>query len=366
MFESLHIEGFRTFADYWIRGLTQVNLLVGGNNAGKTSVLEAGEILAIGGAPWVLLRSPTRRGDGFLPTPEARTVRESLSIAHLFHGHDLRPGAFFRIEGHSPERRSFVHCELILADVDTGGSDAGQLTLLDNLDPDLSHDAPLALTIEGHETDRTRTLPLGSGGRLRIPLVSGPQNENEPTVNFVGTAEPEYRLGALWDQILLTPNEEYVVDALRIIEPNIDRVASLSRPSTRGAPSGIVLRLRNSHERIPIGSMGDGLKRLLALTVNLVNSAGGYLFVDEIDTGLHYSVLAPMWRLLIETARRLNVQVFASSHSLDCIQALAHTFEQDRSIAESISVHRVHGTKAATRYSADEIAVAVRQEMEIR
>ncbi len=59
-----------------------------------------------------------------------------------------------------------------------------------------------------------------------------------------------------------------------------------------------------------------------------VTSAGGCLFVDEIDTGLHYSVMAKMWHLLIETARRLDVQVFASTHSLDCLQALARVCQE--------------------------------------
>jgi AAA15 family ATPase/GTPase len=113
--------------------------------------------------------------------------------------------------------------------------------------------------------------------------------------------------------------------------------------------------------------MGDGLKRLLVLSVNLVTSAGGCLFVDEIDTGLHYSVIAKMWQLLIETARRLDVQVFASTHSLDCLQALARVCEEKPDLAGEVAVHRIQKDKEnATRYAAGELALAVHHEMEIR
>ena len=51
-------------------------------------------------------------------------------------------------------------------------------------------------------------------------------------------------------------------------------------------------------DRIPIGSMGDGIWRLLGLALALALTEGGILLVDEIDTGLHYSVMENMWKLV--------------------------------------------------------------------
>jgi hypothetical protein len=230
---------------------------------------------------------------------------------------------------------------------------------------------PLAIAISGDQTNAKRVLGLVEGRGLSIPLasrlVAGDEGE-EPPFNFVGTVDPEYRLGPLWDRIVLTPNEENVTEALQIIEPSIERVASLSQGGAGPvSPVPIVIRLRGSEARVPIGSMGDGLKRLLVLSVNLVTSAGGCLFVDEIDTGLHYSVMAKMWQLLIETARRLDVQVFASTHSLDCLLALARVCEGKPDLAGEVAVHRIQrGQETSTCYTAAELAVAVRHEMEIR
>jgi hypothetical protein len=257
-------------------------------------------------------------------------------------------------------------CASTAASADPGGAAGLQQEI-----PFAVSEPALAIAISGDQMAKTRHLGLTVDGRLPISLASrrpnGEEGGDSPSVNFIGTTDPEYRLASLWDQILLTPNEEKVIESLRIIEPSVERIASLSRPSGRGTPSPIVLRLRGSDTRVPIGSMGDGIKRLLVLSVNLVTSAGGCLLIDEIDTGLHYSVIAKMWQLLIETARRLDVQVFASTHSLDCLEALAQVCEGKSDLAEEVAVHRIqNGHEASTHYTGSELAVAVDHEIEIR
>ncbi len=99
-----------------------------------------------------------------------------------------------------------------------------------------------------------------------------------------------------------------MTDALRIIEPSIQRIASTGseriqssgRYATRG---GIFVRLKGVKDRIPIGSMGDGIWRMLGLALNVVHCINGILLVDEIDTGLHHTVMTEMWKFLYEAAK---------------------------------------------------------------
>ena len=56
------------------------------------------------------------------------------------------------------------------------------------------------------------------------------------------------------------------------------------------------------------------MRRLLALAISLIQAKGGYLIVDEIDTGFHYSIMARMWELVVRTAQDSNIQVFAATH----------------------------------------------------
>ena len=78
----------------------------------------------------------------------------------------------------------------------------------------------------------------------------------------------------------------------------------------REGPGGVVLKLHGVPYRVPIGSAGDGMWRMLGLALALSNAKGGVLLVDEIDTGLHYSVMENMWRMISERAVVLDVQVF--------------------------------------------------------
>src|SRR6202034_3737992 len=87
--------------------------------------------------------------------------------------------------------------------------------------------------------------------------------------------------------------------------------------------SSIFVKCTGIDERIPIGSMGDGIWCLLGIALHLVATRNGVLLIDEIDTGLHYSVMETMWKLVLKTAERLDIQVFATTHSRDCYEALA-------------------------------------------
>lgn len=117
-------------------------------------------------------------------------------------------------------------------------------------------------------------------------------------------------------------------------------------------------------QRVPIGSMGDGIWRLLGIALALVRAEGGILLVDEIDTGLHYSVLVDMWNLVFETAKRLDVQVFATTHSRDCYEALAAVAQKGR---HDISLQRIErGKPLAVAFTESEIREAAARGIEVR
>ena len=183
---------------------------------------------------------------------------------------------------------------------------------------------------------------------------------------FLGTeGAPADSLQQIWDSLVLTSEEEKVTAAMKIIEPSIERLAFTSREAR--VSSVAFVKLAGEDQRVPLGSLGDGTRRLLALAIFLARATGGVLLVDEIDTGLHYTTLESMWRFVVETARRLDVQVFATSHSGDCVRALAWLQSDDPDLASAVSVHRVEkGVDAAVPYSAAEIETAARHHIEVR
>ena len=121
------------------------------------------------------------------------------------------------------------------------------------------------------------------------------------------------------------------------------------------------------NKRLTLANLGEGAAFLLSIGVAIASSQNGVLFVDEIDTGLHYSKLSGMWQMVIKAAKDLGVQVFATSHSLDCIRALAATVQADPAIAEDVAVFRIDRTKdEAVRFAGEELPVVVEHEIEVR
>jgi hypothetical protein len=360
MYQSLQIERFRGLSFLEIDKLSRVNLVVGKNNAGKTSILEAIEIMALGGRPVSLLRSPSRRGEVPSEASDSRMQTE-YDIRHLFYQHAIEEGAYFRVSAKTEEADLTVKCEVRRAE-----NEAEELKLFPDQD---EIEVPLEVLIKGPDNREGTPIPVSprgilSGG-LRRSTIHIPHS-SQPSIAFLGTegADPPL-LQRIWDGLVLTREEEKIVNAMQIIEPSIERIAFTSRDSRW--PAAAWVKLRDDDHRIPLGSLGDGIRRLLALAIYIARASGGVLLVDEIDTGLHFSTLELMWKFVVESAIRLDVQVFATSHSGDCLRALAWLESDMPELAREVSVHRVERKYShSERYSANDIEVAIRHDIEVR
>lgn len=93
----------------------------------------------------------------------------------------------------------------------------------------------------------------------------------------------------------------------------------------------------------------------------------GFLLADEIDSGLHWTVMPDLWEFIIRAARRYSVQVFATTHSLDCITGLADLYRRDPELTAEVSVFKMdRRLPRAVRLSADNVEAAVKNGIEIR
>jgi AAA15 family ATPase/GTPase len=145
-----------------------------------------------------------------------------------------------------------------------------------------------------------------------------------------------------------------------MIEPQIDRIAI-------SESDGAKIRLRGAKSPVPLGSLGEGVSRILTLALHLALTPGGFLLIDEIENGLHWSVMPKVLRFLIEAATANQTQVFAATHSKDWLEGLAKLHSKDPELAAHVAVHRLEeGEPAAIRFDAGRIAEYVEMEMEAR
>lgn len=373
MISSIEIYNYRGFQRFQMSGLGRINLLVGTNNSGKTSVLEALFLLASRGDPAALWNVLWRRGERQLisaPAAErARRQRIELDISHLFHGHELYPGASFSIS--ATNRNADLTVAFSVKELTPreqgelfGPEEEGALA------------SRLALEVEGRPRPIIPLLPLSRVGGLPVETIEfAPrgvrrrESEAYPSVFITPESLNVNDLLALWDKVSLTPAEGMVLRALQFVDGDIERIAAqtaIAQIFHGPGRGGFIVKRKGSDQPIPIGTLGDGVWRMLAMAIAVTQCRGGVLLVDEIDTGLHYSIMAKMWQMILNAAREFDVQLFATTHSHDCVYSLAHVSDEADG-ENAVTVQRVEpGREEAVPYTQSELRVAADHEIEVR
>lgn len=366
MISSIQIRGYRGFEDFEMGGLERVNLLVGTNNSGKTSVLEALYLLTSRGSPFALWQVLGRRGER-LPENSPNNVPE-MDICHLFTGHELHLGSKFTLlaKNQTPES----HITFSIGEISEEHSQKATVR------EGVPVPSRLGLHIKGHPTPPIAAVPLSRSGGVSADALDSSRGvrrraiDDEVPSQFITTESLSgNELVALWDKVALTPNEDRVLRALQFLEPGIERIAAQAAMPRyyAGQRGGFITRLKGHERPVPIGSMGDGMWRMMAMAIAIAQCKGGVLLVDEIDTGLHYTVMGKMWQLIFGAAQQLDVQVFATTHSFDCIKSLAELCYTETDANDNVTLQRIEvGNPKAVPYTDDEIEVAAEKNLEVR
>jgi energy-coupling factor transporter ATP-binding protein EcfA2 len=358
MLRDLTIQNYRAFKDFTVDGLARVNLLVGKNNCGKTSFLEAVYLLASRNNPFSLLELLYDRGEYTEISASPRVL--AYDLGHFFHSSTLPLG----LNGGDSEQlirlRSRSERSLSLQIQASQRQDA------------LATSTPFELkfTYAPESSDSTTnqdviSMPLQFDRSFRTDFLPSEKLPGPHQAMMVSNIRFTY-LAKLWDSLTLTAGEDKVLEALRILAPSVERASFTSQATTAGS---VLIKSKKLASPIPLSSLGDGMRRILALAILIVKAENAILIVDEIDTGLYHSTLTDVWHFVLETARRLNVQIFATTHSWDCVQAFQEALIQNPNLHNQAQMFRLEehqGDIRAVRYDADELAIAVRQAIEVR
>ena len=355
MLKTLALRGFRGFESYELTDLATVNLIVGKNNCGKTTILEAVALLVSNGHPFALYDVAGRRG-------EVASSGNDVQISHLFFGHVCEPGACFTLAADDGAR---ALCARILS-LDDVGEDASlwadRRSLSEESDP------AFGLRLASGAGGKDNVLPVADDGT--IPSSRWPRSiRNVASVAPVRFLTLESvaseRMRDAWNEVLAEGREDEIARDMEFLVPEIDSIHFLTGGNLR--EGSILVGRRGGGRRMPIGSFGDGLRRLLALRLAVVGANHGFLLIDEIDAGLHWTAMEDVWRLVVEVAKKSDVQIFATTHSLDCIRGLGSLVRSRPELGSEISIQKVHPSlKQAVNFAGEQIAIAVEQQIELR
>jgi len=70
-----------------------------------------------------------------------------------------------------------------------------------------------------------------------------------------------------------------------------------------------------------LNEFGDGVKHFLNIVLALFLNKDNTIYLDEIDNGIHYSLFDKLWEIVFKISNDQDVQVFATTHSKECIES---------------------------------------------
>ncbi len=352
LINSLKIKNFRALQNFEVSKLGRINLIVGKNNSGKSTVLEALRIYAGGANPLLMEQIASDHDEKTrIVNHESMDEISELPFQHFFTGRvfpeaddiEIYIGENYPETNHYLKiNHRFIEEYEVEEKQDDGESIFRTNTRIipkENLSNIGNNYLRQFLTIKNGETKGLGIIELDEpiSGKLRNTYWDS--RENTPCsylpTQFVSVDD----LADIWDNILFSDYASSVKQGLAIIAEDFEDLGfvkselgvgmGLSQWS-RGLPMPgsqfrrtCKVKLKNINRAVPLNSLGDGMLRVLQLMFKIFPAKGGFLLIDEFENGLHFTIQEKVWRLIFDLAEKLDIQVFATTHSWDCIESFA-------------------------------------------
>lgn len=277
---SIYINNFKLFQDFEVKNLKRVNLIGGKNNVGKTSFLEA-IFLNLSAVDFNILllsiQNIIQRRNNFIEFDMLYQGENKLII--------------------KSEKR-----ELILTYKE---DNAGTI---------------LTLSIDKKEEKifledlLTRKVSLNKLRQSKINYIISGYVDTSLLVDFYASLVNEGK-------------DELLNDYLKLFDENIISIIQI----TQGNPV-FKVKMKNMQKPIMLSSLGEGVNRFVSIICAIWASKDGYLFIDEIENGIHYTNYAKLWKIIFDVSKEANCQLFISTHSKECIEAFNNANNKDEGI----------------------------------
>jgi hypothetical protein len=314
MIEELVLENFRGFRLLDLKGLKPVNLIVGHNNTGKTSLLE-GIVMCCQAQRAIQLPSMFRAVQG---RPDVRY------FPWLIRDGAQNGAATLKCKEGAIET-SLAICK------SAAGTPVGFARLIANLGP----------------------FYLWSGAQVKDSIcrfVSVQHRDPQSLVSLIGNAHRK------------RGGEEKLQKLLATVDSRIKKIRI--DPGDDG--NQVVVDIGLS-ELLPLAQVGQGVYRLATILADIIGEKTAVLLIDEIENGLHHSVQKQIWTGLAEVAQELNVQIFATTHSGECLHAAHKAFlERPTYDLGVIQLFRTEDAVQGRLLDKEHVEAAVKADIELR
>ena len=333
MLTDIEIKNFRGFRSLKMNNLGRITLVGGRNGVGKTALLEALWMLSAPDLPGRLLG---RLG-------ELRGLLSSgpdLAFHDMFFDYDTDSHVKVSVCGDWSKDTART-LEIFLQErqqIDTISPDDSRHSNSSIVERITSIESETEFVFKYKHSDGVEYTSrawwfeeLLDGGTATPPRV-GIRQQRQPVESgvkalFISSMHREnlQSLISAFSKAQLQGDVHRILSFIKILEP---RLTELTLITTNNIPV-IHARLKGVRRLIPVQLLGEGLNRVLCLALLISEVSGGMLLIDEIENGLHYRVQGEVFCILLELAKAFDVQIFATTHSRECIVAAHQALNGD-------------------------------------
>lgn len=330
MLPSLEIKNFRTFKHLTIEKLAQINLITGKNNVGKTTLLEAINFYGHNGSPHVI-----------------RNVIQNFQYAdffkYLYNDYNIKNSIEI---GYKNDINNYLKFDIVV-------------------DPINTIDISIQRTYNGKPLYKDIKIAPHTLSDIKLQIQG--TSDIETRCFYVPSSGMQIeKLCESWNNLLLTPLMDDVIKGLQLLSSSIQQIALKSVSNGKNNQIFFVKKKDIEHP-ISMDSLGDGIIRDFEIILSMVSAKDGTLLIDEVENGLHFSVQPHVWKLIFELAKRLNVQVFATTHSWDCICAYQEACSEYEDVdSQLIRLTRKNDKILTSIMNRKDLAIVTRDHIEVR
>ena len=316
--KNLDIGSYRGIRDLKIDNLGSVNILVGDNNSGKTSVLEAIQILC----------NPNRY-DLIRLARQRESYRSALkrmgildSFLYLFDAKDKDGSYSLKIAGEICGKLNQVSVIGELAEqlVDLSELEERSTSEIDSQDVDLQEEI---LTFIGYLESSLLNSKFDFDINNYSKLIGNSTRFKILKTEFIRVVEH-----IIHDPVSnLTREKRVKNEAVRLLKI-FDNTITDIRYVKEGKSFFAIIDSSDGTE-IPLSVYGDGMKKALTILNAMMNASAGIVLIDEFETALHTSAMRQVFKFMLEISKQLDIQLFLSTHSIEAMDKLLESAKED-------------------------------------
>lgn len=322
--DGLRIETYRGIKDLQIEDISDFNIFVGDNNCGKTSLLEAVQILGNPRDFNGIVRIARAR-DRFRTSPSRSTQSVFDSLLNIF---DKTKST----DVHNDSMKIAVACsnEIGSSSFELVGAIEKQLVSIDDIEKNefannifensideevdcfvgkIIYESDASLISESYEKE----VLLNKYSNLRISS----SGKVEFNANYLSTidhiVEDTFRN--------IVKDESFTKEVINLLQTFDKNILDLK---VIPADDGRYYQAISSRDLglMPVSTYGDGIKKIISFADAVLRARNGILLIDEIETAIHPRVMDEVYNFLISACKKYNVQLFATTHSLETVDKL--------------------------------------------